>query len=138
MSQQTQIDLCNQNLKNKNEIALNNIPLTRITPISPYTSFTRSQLDMRRKIEILKHQNNASNTKTNNFTKKQQWSMLVNGITKNFSQSKVTENLENNNSECPLDDLIPTLSTASDIPGKPFLLQYDPTIPLYNYTKNVT
>jgi hypothetical protein len=49
------------------------------------------KLDMRRKVEILKHDNNATNTKTNNLTKKQQWSMLVNGNTKNSSQASIVE-----------------------------------------------
>ena len=42
-------------------------------------------------VEILKHENNATNTTTNNLTKKQQWPMLVNGNTKNGSQASIVE-----------------------------------------------
>lgn len=114
----------------RNILALNNIPQTRITPVSPYPEYTRFQLDMRRKVEILKYQNVTSNTKTNNFSKKQQWSMLVNGVTKNASQATIKGTAV---SECLIDDLIPTLSSSCDVPGKSFVLQYDPSIPLYNY-----
>jgi hypothetical protein len=116
----------------RTNIALNNVPPTRINIVSPYPSFTRPQLDMRRKVEILKYSNNNSSSKTNNFSKKQQWSMLVNGITKNSSQAIVSSELPEV-LECPLDDLIPTSSSSCDVPGKSILLQLDPTIPLYNY-----
>ena len=46
---------------------------------------------MRRKVEILKHDNN-KNTTTNNLTKNQQWSMLVNGKTQNTSKYHVNNN----------------------------------------------
>ena len=114
----------------RNIIALNNIPPTRITTLSPYPTYSRSQLDMRRKVEILKYQNVTTNTKTNNFSKKQQWSMLVNGVTKNASQATISGNAV---SQCLLDDLIPTLSSSCDVPGNSIVLQYDPAIPLYNY-----
>lgn len=109
--------------------ALNNVPPTRMNLVSPYPLFTRPQLDMRRKVEILKYSNNNSSSKTNNFSKKQQWSMLVNGITKNSSQAIVSTELL----ECLLDDQIPTSSSSCDVPGKPIILQLDPTVPLYNY-----
>jgi hypothetical protein len=58
-------------------------PPPRYTPISPYDpsngGFTQQQLDMRRKAETLKYSNNKSSTKTNNYTKGQLWSQLVNG-----------------------------------------------------------
>lgn len=114
----------------RNIVALNNIPPTRITTLSPYPTYSRAQLDMRRKIEILKYQNVTTNTKTNNFSKKQQWSMLVNGVTKNASQATISGNAV---SQCLLDDLIPTLSSSCDVPGSSIVLQYDPSIPLYNY-----
>jgi hypothetical protein len=111
-------------------LALNNTPQTRITTVSPYPKYTSFQLDMRRKVEILKYQNVTSNSKTNNFSKKQQWSMLVNGVTKNASQATINGTAV---TECLLDDLIPTLSSSCDVPGKSIILQYDPSIPLYNY-----
>lgn len=133
ISQELEREACERNLKVKRELANKNVPLDRITPVSPYPTFTRIQLDMRRKVEILKYENNATNTKTNNFTKKQQWSMLVNGTTKNASQVKIRDKLV---PICPLDDLIPTLSSASDVPGKVIILQLDPSVPLYNYVSN--
>jgi hypothetical protein len=96
---------------------------------------------MRRKVEILKYENNATNTKTNNFTKKQQWSMLVNGNTKNGSQASIIKrelSMKNNENPnpCPQDEFLPTLSSASDVPGKVIVLQYVPNVPLYNYVSN--
>jgi hypothetical protein len=102
-----------------------------ITLASPYLEFTRTQLDMRRKVEILKYENNATNTKTNNFTKNQQWSMLVNGTMKNAPQIKIQED-----QICPSNDYLPKLSSDSDVPGKVIVLQLDPSVPLYNYVKN--
>ena len=132
--EQIKREVCERNLVIKRKSALHNIPLNRIMPISPYPEFKRSELDMRRKVEILKYQNNATNTKTNNFSKKQQWSMLVNGVSKNQSQVKIKEN---NSINCPLDEFIPKLTTASDVPGNVIMLQYNPSIPLYNYVSNV-
>ena len=60
---------------------LNNVPLTRFTPINPYrtTPYTKMQLDMRRKAEILKYSANKSASQTNNLTKKEQFALLVKG-----------------------------------------------------------
>lgn len=67
----------------RNQRLLFTNPPPRYTPISPYDpsngGFTQQQLDMRRKAETLKHSNNKSSTKTNNYTKGQLWSQLVNG-----------------------------------------------------------
>jgi hypothetical protein len=41
--------------------------------------YTKDQLDMRRKAEILKYNNNSSSTKTNNLTKAEKWSQLTKG-----------------------------------------------------------
>ena len=120
------------------------MPLDRITPISPYgmtPPVTKLQLDMRRKVEILKYENNATNTKTNNLTKKQQWSMLVNGNTKNDSQASIVRSellIKNGLTPipCPQDEFLPTLTSACDVPGPVIVLRYDPTIPLYNYVNN--
>lgn len=113
--------------------ALENVPLTRITLLSPYPLYTRNQLDMRRKIEILKYTNNSSGSKTNNFTKKEMWSRLSNQYS---TQKKTTAQINNDEVE-KLCDLKPTLTTSCDVPGPPMILQYDPTIPLYNYTNRV-
>jgi hypothetical protein len=72
--------LCDQR---KKQMLFNN-PQTRYTPVSPYNSnYTKFQLDMRRKAEILKYNNTTSSTKTNNLTKAQKFAQLINGkITK--------------------------------------------------------
>jgi hypothetical protein len=57
-------------------------PLPRIDNLSrsPYImGYTKDQLDMRRKAEILKYNNNSSSTKTNNLTKAEKWSQLTKG-----------------------------------------------------------
>lgn len=133
--QEIERETCEKNLKIKRQKALLNIPLDRITPISPYPRYTRLQLDMRRKVEILKYENNATNTKTNNLTKKQQWSMLVNGNTQNGSQASIIQR-DLTPIPCPQDEFLPTLTTASDVPGKVIVLQLDPDVPLYNYVKS--
>lgn len=92
-------------------------PLPRLTPLSPYPVFTQKQLNMRRKVEILQYKKNS--TQTTQFTQSQKWSNLVNFALK-------TKN-------CVTDQYLPTLSTACDVPGPPIILQYDPTVPLYNY-----
>lgn len=59
-----------------------NVPPIRYNPISPYSGnsyITPIKLDMRRKAEILQYSANKSNTKTNNYTKAEKWSLLVNG-----------------------------------------------------------
>ena len=139
--QEAERKVCETNLKAKRAKALLNVPLDRIIPVSPYPTYTRFQLDMRRKVEILKYENNATNTKTNNLTKKQQWSMLVNGNTKNGSQASIIERelliqKNENTIPCQQDEFLPTLSSSSDVPGKVIVLQYDPLIPLYNYVSN--
>lgn len=58
------------------------VPPNRYTPPNPYVQFpqfSKFQFDMRRKAEILQYNASASSTKTNNITKKGQWSQLVNG-----------------------------------------------------------
>jgi hypothetical protein len=122
---------CND-VKQRRQLALFNKPIARLSLISPYPIYTQSQLDMRRKAEILKYNNNAQSTKTNNLTKKQQWSMLVNGSTQNPSQYDII----NKNVKCEKDK--PMSSSASGVPGKPIMLQYDETIPLYNYKNQPT
>jgi len=68
--------LCQQRSKQ----LLFNTPQPRYTPVSPYNGiFTKFQLDMRRKAEVLKYNNNVSSTKTNNFTKSELWSQIANG-----------------------------------------------------------
>ena len=68
---ETLINYCSQRKRRQ----LLFIPKSRNELISPYenTSLTKTQLDMRRKVEILKYTNNKSNNKINNDTQKQLW-----------------------------------------------------------------
>jgi hypothetical protein len=123
----TLLNLCRQYKKYKEESK----PLPRYDIVSPYVQisdtntnllFTKEQLDMRRKVEILRYQNNQMNSKTNNTTKNQNWSFLA-------GQTSHTKICKDN----PYGD---TLTTQCDVPGPPMVLFYDPTVPLYNYISN--
>lgn len=123
----TLLNLCRQYKRYKEESP----PLPRYDIVSPYVQisdtntnllFTKEQLDMRRKVEILRYQNNQMNSKTNNTTKTQNWSFL----TGQTSHTKV----------CRDNPYGETLTTQCDVPGPPMVLFYDPTVPLYNYISN--
>lgn len=95
----------------------------RVEIVSPYPQNTKFELDMRRKVEILKYKNQTSNS--NVGTKSQNWRRVVQLSQKNpMSKSNVP---------CPYDALIPTPTSACNVPGPIITLQYDPTVPLYKY-----
>jgi hypothetical protein len=97
---------------------------------TPYGRYTKHQLDMRRKVEILK--NTSAKSQTNKQTVSQQYASAV---TRNRS---IRQQLAESTPEtCPPNELRPTPTSASDIPGPIMILQYDPTVPLYNYVNNV-
>lgn len=110
---------------------LYNIPPNRITPENPYASgrFTKIQLDMRRKVEILKYSANKSSSQTNNITKKGQFAMLARG-----GLTRAAANIQNNATSCDADDEIPTPTSSCDVPGPVTYLTYDKNVPLYNYS----
>jgi hypothetical protein len=129
-------NFCNY-YETRRRAALNNVPPPRYDSLalSPYPEFTQYQLDMRRKIEILKYESNRSNTKTNNFTKAEKWKQLVSK--KLQARTYSNEYFNNVNAQNTIDiscDLIPSPSTACDIPGPLFYLQLDTNVPLYNYS----
>jgi hypothetical protein len=140
---ETLINYCSQRKRRQ----LLFIPKSRNELISPYenTSLTKTQLDMRRKVEILKYSNNKSNNKINNDTQKQLWKKLVQNITTKQNYGRIFQYFYNRNLDiyqsylkksfidysCPL-DRTPRPSSNSDVPGS-MLLYEDPTIPLYNY-----
>lgn len=187
-------DICQQKAKKR----LFNIPLSRINNISnsPYSNgYTKEQLDMRRKAEVLKYNNNSTSTKTNNFTKAEKWSQLIKGnpvnqiariLSTNITIIDYQDNyntitikypdllktipttkylIDNNNNtiininayqisgtngyfyiniipngafnDCIKNSSLLTPTSSSDVPGPIINLFYDPTIPLYNYIKNV-
>lgn len=92
--------------------------ISRSEVISPYVYdssgqlvYTPADLDMRRKAEILRYQ-----TVGNSFSSKKKWSYLAN------SGSATSR-------ACP-EIYKETSTTASDVPGKPMMLKFDPTVPL--------
>lgn len=123
----TLLNLCNQ--YKLYQIHLKHPP--RYDIVSPYVAksdtdanllFTKEQLDMRRKVEILKYPGNQQNSKSNNPTKNNIWSFL----NSQGSRSKVCRN----------NPYLKTSTTACDVPGRPIELFLDPTVPLYNYISN--
>jgi len=115
-------------------VQLYNIPNTRIELKSPYGGpYSKFDLDMRRKAEVLKYANNASNTKTNNLTKNERFALLSRGNSRLNPTTIKSEEAAN----CPDSASILTSTTASNVPGPPILLYIDESIPLYNYSTNV-
>jgi len=80
---------------------------------------TQYQVDMRRKVEILKYKKNV--VKTNRMTARGRYATVLNEIANNI---------------CPGDLALPTPSSSSDVPGPVITLQYDETVPLYNIASN--
>ena len=118
----------------KKNRAIVNIPPLRLEKPSPYrsyrmndvgemvstsTNFTKRELDMRRKIEILKYQNrNGRQSQRNQFTS-------LNNI-----PSSSTRRLSS--VECYKDPNKNKNSNA-DIPGKNIIFEFNPEVPLYNF-----
>ena len=120
----------------RRKMQLLNMPPTRYTPVSPYPTYTQFQLNMRRKVEILKYSANNSNSKTNNFTKSERWKQLISGNyqRRTLPQYDITQAVINNNViDCSANNSIPIPSSSSGIPGPTVYLYEDPAIPLYNY-----
>jgi hypothetical protein len=116
----TDISFCEQ----RRLTQLYNIPLARFTPVNPYSSgYTKFQLDMRRKTEILKYSPNKSSTQTNNLTKKERFALLSRGGKNSLSPESINS--------C---ESLPTPTSSSNVPGPIMLLKYDTNIPLYNYS----
>jgi hypothetical protein len=96
---------------------------------SPYPTYTQYQLDMRRKVEILKYKSNQQNSKANTLTKSQNFSKAMTS-TKTLSQAtldKINANM------CDSLINVPTPSSSCDVPGPIITLFYDGNVPLYNY-----
>ena len=120
----------------RRKMQLLNIPPTRYTPISPYPGFMQSQLDMRRKVEILKYPANNTNSKTNNFTKSERWKQLISGNyqRRSIPQYDIFNAIKNNNIlDCTSNSSVLTPTSSSGVPGPVVYLYEDPNVPLYNY-----
>ena len=104
-----------------------------------YSKVNYSDLDMRRKAEILQY-----NSNFNKLTKKEKWAKIAKGQwtankayasqnqevtnpnTKNLPQSGNLLLCSSNVSNC-------SSTTASDVPGTPQTLCFNANVPLYNY-----
>ena len=122
-------------------VRYNNLASNPYQTINPATRqfYTKSELDMRRKAEILKYSSNRMSTQTNNLTKAQKYAQVINGSyqKRTYPQSFIIANTVNNVVNlCPSGTIIKTPTTASDVPGTPMLLYEDPSIPLYNFTND--
>lgn len=95
-------------------------PQNRYTPVSPYPKYSKAQLDMRRKTEVLKYEKNS--TQASSLTKSQKWSQLVT----NNGRTPV----------CYKNPYLPTPTSACGVPGPLVFLSYDPNVPLYNYSSS--
>lgn len=117
---------------------LHNVPLPRveIDDDNPYktTAFTQDQLNMRRKVEILKYSANKSSSQANRLTRKQLFAMAMRG---NRISVRPDPNGDLAPISCPNDDYLPTPSSSAGVPGPVVILQNNPDVPLYLYATNI-
>uniref|UniRef100_A0A6C0B7G6 Uncharacterized protein n=1 Tax=viral metagenome TaxID=1070528 RepID=A0A6C0B7G6_9ZZZZ len=117
---------CITSEQNRRNGLIFNIPPPRYTPQNPYAAgWTKAQLDMRRKAEVLKYNKSANGR----ISKAQSWTQIVNGSyqRRTFSGSYLNNVIDIN---C---DKVVTYTTGAGIPGPPTPLYLDPAVPLYNY-----
>ena len=114
-------------------------------------NYTIDELNMRRKVEILKHNRHASKLHPN-ITKKQKWSQLAKNNGKHFKsygrQSYNDTRANFNNLETNTNNTIKIINVAkncsniqvstssSDVPGKKILLYEDKNVPLTMLNNN--
>ena len=112
---------------------LSNNPYEQTNPITG-EKFTKFEIDMRRKAEILKYKANKSSTQTNNLTKAEIYAQAVNG---KYQQRTYAKDyiVDNEVKSCPVDIKIP--SSSSDVPGPIIDLYEDVNVPLYNYNNTM-
>lgn len=127
----------------KKQALLFNIPKTRYDNLknSPYigkpdANQRKYELDMRRKVEILKYNRNNGQP-----TKKQSWSQIVNGrnpYARIISETQIQQGISQIciNAIGKL-DTAPTLSSNAGIPGPAFMIKLDSNVPLYNYQNSI-
>jgi hypothetical protein len=134
MSKNTIASVCNQ----RRQLALYNVPPQRLELQFPPKGYTTSQLDMRRKAEILKYNGNKTNTKTNNLTKAEKYALFANNTnnTNKLSQRYI-KSYNSTIPFCPNDISIPTPTSSCDVPGPVIYLHLDPVVPLYKYASQV-
>jgi hypothetical protein len=113
-----------------------NVPITRYTPISPYTNtnLTAFDLDMRRKAEILKHTGSQKSTQGNKLTKAQLFAQVVRGFSPTQKLLNKRTGVYNPAAlEFCDSSLNLVLTSSSDVPGPIRALYLDKDIPLYHF-----
>jgi hypothetical protein len=137
---------------------LANVPASRFEMVSPYetTTYTKFDLDMRRKAQILKY--NTLNIQVNNLSNKQKWSQLVKGnaakvspfnpnvflggdIVPKYTPDVILDLEKNKIVAClPSGALIRTNPSACGVPPDPNVpfLYDDERVPLYNYVNPIS
>ena len=120
---------------------LANNPYNLLDISNPNQYYTQYQLDMRRKVEILKYSSNRMSTQTNSLTKAQKYAQLVTGSyqQRTYTQSYINKIIEDisNGISLPICPVVPTPSTSCDVPGPAISLIEDENVPLYNLTKDI-
>jgi hypothetical protein len=117
---------CSTLEQNRRNGLIFNIPPPRYTPTNPYESgFTKEQLDMRRKAEVLKYNKSANGR----ITKVQSWTQVVSGST----QRRTYSGAYLANAADTACEQVVTYTTGAGIPGPAIPLYLDPAVPLYNY-----
>jgi len=124
-------------VEQRKRFQLTNIPPTRYDNLAtnPYPTYTKFDLDMRRKVEILKYNSNRMSTQTNSLTKAQKYTQLINGSyqRRTYSKYDLSVNVVNGILQtCVSSSDIKTSTVACDVPGPPILLYEDNNIPIYN------
>lgn len=116
MSQLALSQVCQQ----KKTREQNNIPPVRFTVTSPYDgTYTSKDLNMRRKIEILKYQNNnGKQTQNSQFSSINQNALL--SISRRVPSNDCYKDPQKNK------------SSSANIPGKSMQFVYNENVPLYN------
>jgi hypothetical protein len=118
---------CNTLEQNRRNGLIFNIPPPRYNPTNPYNEgFTKDQLDMRRKAEVLKY----NKTANGRITKIQSWTQVVSGITQRRAYSSAYLANIGADTDC---ERVVTYTTGAGIPGPAIPLYLDPAVPLYNY-----
>lgn len=144
-------NVCDQIIQRKKQMVFS-VPPIRLEKSSPYPSYTKLQLDMRRKAEILQYKGNSQASKGNNLTKKQQYRQIISG----YNQFRSYATLYNTEATIVYDEasdissvtytttgskvgdistcgIVYSSSKNSGIPGPAIELFLDPDVPLYNY-----
>lgn len=114
------------NCHNRKLKMIYNTPPVRFEKISPYADgqFTKEQLDIRRKREILKYSSPKSSSSSVQLTRNERFSQIIRG------QSNRKQRPQNFDALCANTNI---MSNLAGIPGKSVPLHLNKDVPLYNY-----